>query len=330
MTRPLGAGPRKAAVDEYHLRDRRMMVRPDFYFWKEDELMEKNGEIAMHVSRVTILANVVLSALKLLAGLLAHSGAMVSDGVHSLSDVFSTVIVMVGIRLAGKKSDKEHPYGHERMECVAAIVLAGVLLATGLVIGYDGVKKILYSREGALQVPGTLALAAALVSIVVKEVMFRYTRKAARQIESDALMADAWHHRSDAFSSIGALVGIAGAQLGFPVLDPIASLVICLLIAKAAYDIFSDAVEKMVDQSCDEETEKEIRECALRHEGIQGVDLMMTRQFGSRIYIEMEVSVDGDMSLRKAHGIAEAVHADIEEKFPKVKHIMIHVNPAEE
>ena len=289
--------------------------------------MENTTKIAFRVSRISIYANAALSAIKLLAGLIAHSGAMVSDAVHSMSDVFSTFIVMIGVHLAGKESDKEHPYGHERMECVAAIVLAGVLLATGLMIGYEGVQKVLHPEE--LQIPGVLALAAAVLSIAVKEAMYQYTRKAAKQIDSDALMADAWHHRSDALSSIGALVGIGGALLGFPILDPIASLVICLFIAKAAYEIFRDAINKMVDQSVDEETESALRACALAHPGVLRIDRLMTRQFGSRIYVEMEIAVDGSMALTDAHDIAEQVHNDIERQFPKVKHIMIHVNPSE-
>ena len=292
--------------------------------------MEGSSERAMKVSRLTIAWNAALSAVKLLAGVFAHSGAMISDAVHSLSDVFSTVIVMFGIRAAQKVSDKEHPYGHERMECVAAIVLSGVLLATGLMIGWQGVKNILSAQEGALQAPGILALLAAVLSIAVKEGMYRYTRKAAKELDSSALMADAWHHRSDALSSIGALIGIGGARLGVPVLDPVASLVICLMIVKAAYDIFKDAVDKMVDESCDEETEAAIRACALRHEGVKGVDRLLTRRFGSRAYIEMEISVDGRLPLNQAHEIAESVHDDIEREFPKVKHIMIHENPVGE
>ena len=235
---------------------------------------------------------------------------------------------MIGVRLAGKESDREHPYGHERMECVAAIVLAGILLATGLMIGWQGVRKIMSPED--LQAPGALALIAALVSIGVKEAMYRYTRRAAKKIDSDALMADAWHHRSDALSSVGALVGIGGAMLGFPILDPVASLVICLFIAKAAYDIFRDAVNKMVDQSADEETEAALRACAVAHPGVMGVDRLMTRKFGNRMYVEMEISVDGSMSLTAAHAIAEEVHSEIERQFPRVKHIMIHVNPAED
>lgn len=292
--------------------------------------MEQTSGLALRVSRVTIAVNLILSVLKLLAGLIAHSGAMVSDALHSASDVFSTVVVIIGMRAASKASDREHPYGHERMECVAAIVLAVTLLITGLLIGWQGLRKIVSSGETPLAVPGALALGAAVLSILVKEGMYHYTRAAARTVNSSALMADAWHHRSDALSSIGALIGIGGARLGLPVLDPVASLVICLMIGKAAYDIFRDAVNKMVDQSVDAATEERIRACALQHAGVENVDQILTRRFGSRVYIEMEIAMNGDMTLSQSHAIAEQVHADVEQAFPTVKHIMIHVNPTGE
>ena len=284
---------------------------------------------AMKVSAVSIVANVLLSAFKLLAGILASSGAMVSDAIHSASDVISTVVVIIGIRLSGKASDKEHPYGHERMECVAAIILATILAFTGLGIGYTAVAKILSGNYGELTVPGVLALVAAVVSIAVKEGMYWYTRSYAKKINSSALMADEWHHRSDALSSVGALVGIAGARLGYPVCDAIASLCICFFIEKAAYDIFKDAIDKMVDKACDEKLEDSLKNCALEQEGVLGVDLLRTRVFGNRVYVDIEISADGDASLRDAHKIAEHVHDAIEQSFSSVKHIMVHVNPVD-
>ncbi len=286
-------------------------------------------KIAMNVSYVSIAANVVLSVFKLLAGIVAHSGAMISDAVHSASDVFSTIVVIIGIRISSKQSDKEHPYGHERMECVAAIVLATILAVTGLGIGYSAVGKILSGDYANLEVPGAMALIAALISIAVKEAMYWYTRYNAKKIDSSALMADAWHHRSDALSSVGALAGIAGARLGYPICDAAASLCICFFIAKAAYDIFRDAVDKMVDKACDEATENELKNCALAQEGVLGVDLLRTRVFGNKIYVDIEIRADGDGSLREAHGVAERVHDSIEGNFARVKHIMVHVNPAE-
>lgn len=286
-------------------------------------------KVAMKVSFVSIVANVLLSAFKLFAGIAAHSGAMVSDAVHSASDVFSTIVVIIGIRISGRKSDKEHPYGHERMECVAAIVLATILAATGLGIGYSAVVKICSGDYANLVVPGSVALLAALISIAVKEGMYWYTRINAKKIDSSALMADAWHHRSDALSSVGALVGIAGARLGFPICDAVASLCICFFIAKAAYDIFRDAVDKMVDKACDDETENKLKNCALAQEGVLGVDLLRTRVFGNKIYVDIEIRANGDETLREAHGIAERVHDSIEGEFSRVKHIMVHVNPGE-
>lgn len=291
---------------------------------KQEEEFER---VAMRVSTVSIIANAVLTVFKLLAGVFSHSGAMISDAVHSASDVFSTVVVMIGIRISRKESDKDHPYGHERMECVAAIVLATILAATGLGIGYTAVTKITGGAFENLAVPGVLALAAAVISIVVKEAMYQYTRINAKHIDSGALMADAWHHRSDALSSVGALIGIGGARMGFPILDPIASLVICFFIEKAAYEIFMDAVDKMVDKACDEETESALKDCAMEQEGVLGVDLLHTRVFGNKIYVDIEIRADGEETLRRAHETAERVHDSIEKNFPKVKHIMVHVNP---
>lgn len=284
-------------------------------------------QVANKVSFVTILGNLLLSAVKLLAGFVAHSGAMVSDAVHSASDVFSTFVVLIGIRLASKEPDKEHPYGHERLECVAAIILAMVLFATGVGIGLNALKNILNGNYSNLAVPGIFALIIAIVSILSKEIMYWYTRHFAKKIDSSALMADAWHHRSDAFSSVGALIGIAGARLGYPVMDSVASLVIFLFIAKASYDIFRDAVDKMVDHSCDEETEKALYECVMMNDKVEGIDLLQTRIFGNKIYVDVEIQADENYTLREAHEIAEEVHNDIEKNFPKVKHIMVHVNP---
>lgn len=300
--------------------------------------MEKNDrtirddfqKAANRVSVVTIAGNVVLSVIKLFAGIMAHSGAMISDALHSASDVFSTIVVLIGIRLSAKESDKEHPYGHERLECVAAIILAMVLFITGFGIGAEAFKNIFSGHSADLRIPGVLAMAAAVISIVSKEGMYWYTRYYARKIDSGALMADAWHHRSDAFSSIGALIGIGGARLGYPIMDSVASLVIFGFIAKAAVDIFKDAVDKMVDHSCDEETEKRIYDCVMENENVLGIDLLQTRIFGNKIYVDVEIQADGSYTLQEAHNIAESVHEKIEQNFPKVKHIMVHVNPKDE
>lgn len=290
-----------------------------------DTFYEK--KIAMRVSVVSIIINVILSLFKLFAGIFAKSNAMISDAIHSASDVFSTFIVIIGVNIANKQSDKEHQYGHERLECVAAIILAIILAATGIGIGINGMEKILGGSYWELEVPGRIALIAAIISIVVKEWMYWYTRSAAKKINSGALMADAWHHRSDSLSSIGALIGILGARLGHPILDPVASVVICIFIIKAAYDIFKDAIDKLVDKSCDEETVEKIKKVIMNQEGVLGIDLLRTRLFGSKIYVDVEISADGNKPLKETHAIAEKVHDAIEEEFKTVKHCMVHVNP---
>lgn len=285
--------------------------------------MEK---IAMKVSIISIIANVVLAAFKLVAGILAHSSAMVSDAIHSASDVFSTFVVMIGIKIASKEPDEEHPYGHERMECVAAIILATILCITGLGIGKNALEFIT-GNSSEVSVPGMLALIAAIVSIIVKEAMFWYTRHYAKKIDSGALMADAWHHRSDALSSIGAFIGIIFARMGYVMMDSIACLVICVFIVKAAYDIFKDAIDKMVDKSCSLEVEAEIRTIVMSVDGVKGIDSLSTRLFGNKMYVDIEIRADGEKTLNETHEIAEAVHDSIEAQFEKVKHIMVHVNP---
>lgn len=213
-------------------------------------------QIAMRVSVITIIGNVVLTVFKLAAGFIAGSAAMISDAVHSGSDVLSTFIVIIGVKLSGKQSDRDHQYGHERLECVAALILSIMLAVTGGAIGLSGLKTIFAGNYSELRVPGTLALVAAIISIVSKEAMYQYTKAVADRINSGALKADAWHHRSDALSSVGSFIGILGAKLGLPVFDPLASVVICIFILKVAVDIFRDSIGKMTDKACDDKTVK--------------------------------------------------------------------------
>ena len=285
---------------------------------------------AMIVSINSIIGNLLLSVGKLFAGFVAHSAAMVSDGIHSASDVLSTLVVMAGVRYANKASDKQHQYGHERMECIAAIILATMLTMVALAIGYNGYEKIFNENSTELIIPGQLALWAAVISIIMKEAMFWYTKNAAEKINSGALMADAWHHRSDALSSVGSFVGMLGARMGYPILDPLASIIICLMILYASYEVFADAVHKIVDHSCDEKTTQELIDLIHRVPGVEHVDSITTRIFGNRIYVDVEISVDDMLPLIEAHHIAETTHAAIEANFPLVKHCMVHVNPMSE
>lgn len=284
---------------------------------------------ATKVSIVSIVGNLFLSVFKLLAGLLAHSTSMISDAVHSSSDVFSSIVVIIGVKISSKASDKDHPYGHERLECVAAIVLATILFITGAAIGIAAAKTLISGSYETLVIPGILALIAAIVSIIFKEGMYWYTWIYAKRLDSSALKADAWHHRSDALSSVGALIGIGGARLGFRIMEPLASIVICVFIIKASVDIFKDAIDKMVDKACDEDFEEEIKNLVLSENGVLGIDLLQTRIFGNKIYVDLEIEADGNKTLNETHAIAERVHDTIEREYPKIKHIMVHVNPAE-
>jgi cation diffusion facilitator family transporter len=282
-------------------------------------------KIVKRMSQVGIWGNIFLAAFKLIAGILGKSGAMISDAVHSLSDVFATIVAYFGVLISRQPEDEDHPYGHERLECVASLILGIILAGTGIGIGYSGIQKIISNEE--LSVPTILPLIAAIVSIVVKEGMFWYTMHYAKEMNSSAFRADAWHHRSDALSSVGSFVGIGMAKLGFPIMDPIASLIICLFILKVAFDISKDAIVKMLDTSGGKEFEEQLRGFILEQDGVSKIDLLHTRQFGNKIYVDLEIAVDKNMSLIDAHNIAETVHSNVEHRFPDVKHIMIHVNP---
>lgn len=286
------------------------------------------GQVIRKLSLVSVLGNAVLSGFKLFAGITGNSSAMISDAIHSFSDVLTTLIAWVGVKISKKASDSSHPYGHERLECIASLLLGAVLLVTGLGIGKAGLETIFSGHYESIAIPSAIALVAAIVSIVGKEAMYWYTIYYAKLINSSAFIADAWHHRSDAFSSIGSLIGIGGAMLGFPVLDSVASVVICLFIVKVSYDILKDAVAKLLDTSCGEDYEKKLSDYVSQQDGVICVDMLHSRMFGSKVYVDLEIQVDGDRSLREAHEVAERVHTDVERQFPEVKHVMIHVNPS--
>ncbi|MBR5336973.1 MAG: cation transporter [Lachnospiraceae bacterium] len=294
--------------------------------------MNEEKKAIAKMAGVGVVGNVFLAIFKIIAGTIGHSAAMVSDAVHTLSDVFATVVAFIGVTLSKKEADREHPYGHERMECVASLILGTILFLTGLSIGINCIRAIADGSYLEMEEPGLIAVIAALVSIVVKEAMFWYTMYYARKFKSSAFKADAWHHRSDAISSIGALIGIIGARNGVPIMDQLAGIVICIMILWVAFGIFKDAIGKMLDTSCDDKFESDLKDFVIERAGQDehdvGVDLCRTRKFGEKIYVELEINADGDMSLNKAHEIADILHDAIEEKYPDVKHVMIHMNPA--
>ena len=273
---------------------------------------------------ITVVMNIFLSLIKLLAGFIGHSTSMISDGVHSLSDVISSIGVFIGLRISQKPADIDHPYGHEKFEAVLSKILAFILFLTGLSIGYSAIETIVSS---SYIIPKMMTLWAALLSIGVKEWMYHYTIRQAKKIESTALAADAWHHRSDSLSSIGALIGIIGARLGFPILDPLAALVITLIILKVAIEIFVEATNQVIDKAASPELVNEIIQQIQSVNGVLAIDSLKTRVHSNRIYVDLEISVEATLSLIEAHTIAEAVHYQLEQNIHKIKHCTVHVNP---
>ncbi|MBR4209710.1 MAG: cation transporter [Lachnospiraceae bacterium] len=283
------------------------------------------------VSQISVLGmavNLLLATFKFIAGFVGKSDAMISDAVHSSSDIVGGLIVVIGVSFSEKQADDDHPYGHERLESVASLLLALLLFAAGLAVAYSSADKVLGGGYLTMETPGLIALIAAIVSILSKEGLFWYTMSAAKRLNSGALKAEAWHHRSDALSSIGSLIGIAGARLGFPIMDPIAGLLISFFILKSAWYICKDAMEKMVDHRGDAQTEADIAAVVKKHPGVE-IDLLTTREFGRKLYADLEIRMDGNLTLSEAHRVAEAIHDELEHRFPQLKHVMIHINPDE-
>lgn len=289
--------------------------------------MKNNEKIAIKVSIISIILNCLLTLIKFISGVISKSSAMISDSVHSLSDVLSTFVVIIGVKIANKKADSDHPYGHERIECVSAIILSGMLFIIGALIGINGIKNVTNSSN--LVMPGVLALIASIISIISKEAMYQYTIRVSKKINSAALKADAWHHRSDALSSIGSFIGILGSRLGFKIFDPLASVIISLCIIKVSIDIFKDAIDKMVDKSCDKEVIDKVISVIEKNESVKNIDDIKTRQFGNKAYVDVEISVDENLLLKDAHKVAEEIHDSVENEINIVKHCMVHVNPYE-
>lgn len=289
--------------------------------------MKNNEKIAIKVSIISIILNCLLTLIKFISGVISKSSAMISDSVHSLSDVLSTFVVIIGVKISNKKADSDHPYGHERIECVSAIILSGMLFVVGALIGINGIKNVTNSSN--LVMPGVLALIASIISIISKEAMYQYTIRVSKKINSAALKADAWHHRSDALSSIGSFIGILGSRLGFKIFDPLASVIISLCIIKVSIDIFKDAIDKMVDKSCDKEVIDKVISVIEKNESVKNIDDIKTRQFGNKAYVDVEISVDENLLLKDAHKIAEEIHDSVENEINIVKHCMVHVNPYE-
>lgn len=285
--------------------------------------MDNKVKIGLKVSRITMMGNVFLAIIKVAIGFIAKSNAMIADGIHSLSDVLSTFAVILGLKFSSKPDDEDHPYGHEKIESLTAIFLAVMLFAVAIGIGYSGIKQIILK---SYSIPGILAVWAAIISIAFKEWMYRYTIKYAKIINSTSMEADAWHHRSDSLSSIGALVGIVGARMGMPILDSLAALIICVIIIKVAYDILKQSIGQIIDKSANFNEVEEIKNKILSVDGVKNIDNIKTRIHANKIYVDVEISVNYNLTVEEGHSIAADVH-DLVEEDKNVKHCMVHVNP---
>ena len=281
-------------------------------------------KIARKTTIVSIIGNTLLSIIKIVIGILGNSSAMIADGFHSVSDVITSVIAFFAVKFSVKKQDDKHQYGHEKIELVVSKILAIILFLTGGFIAYKAINII---QSNDFQTPGFITIYAAILSILSKEFMYRYTIKGALKIDSNALKADAWHHRSDALSSIGALIGIVGSRMGYPILDPIFSIVIASLVIKVAVDIYIESVKGLIDTAADKALVEKIKKVVLDIDGVIKIDLLKSRLHGDKIYIDLEIKACGDLTLNKSHDIAEKVHLTVENEFNKVKHCMVHVNP---
>ena len=286
------------------------------------------------LTRVTLLGsagNLLLLAFKFVAGILGHSSAMIADAVHSLSDFITDLIVLVFVRIGGKPQDSSHDYGHGKFETLATLFVA--LALTGAAIGIIASGAIKFARwlQGeTLQMPGMLALWAALLSIAVKEALYRYTAARGKALESPAVVANAWHHRSDALSSIGAAMGIGGALIlgeKWAVLDPLASIVVGAMLVKVAWDLLRASTGELTDKSLSDEVEKEIEEIICSFPEVSEPHNLRTRSIGNRIAIEAHVRLDGDMSLRESHDIVSAIERRIRERFGPGTIVTIHMEP---
>ena len=295
---------------------------------RKDSLIPDRQKVTRQVATVGVGGNIFLAAFKLFAGIFGNSTAMISDAVHSLSDVFATAIALVGVRLAERDADSDHPYGHERFESVASLALGLILLFTGLAIGYSSLESITTGSYLNTATPSLIALIAAIVSIVAKEGMFWYTRHWARVINSSAFMADAWHHRSDALSSVGALAGIGASMLGFHAGDAIASLVICVIILKVAFDVLKESLSSLTDTACDSAFEHELGDVISNTPGVIRSTTCAHASLETRYMLTQKSPLMARKRLFKLMKSLKPPHDAVESHFDNVKHIMIHENPA--
>ncbi|MGM0420369.1 MAG: cation diffusion facilitator family transporter [Bacillota bacterium] len=289
-------------------------------------LDRERTEIGRRVLTVTLVGNILLSILKIVVGVVAASAALVADGFHSISDIASSAGVLLAVIIAERPPDDNHHYGHGQAEPLAAAVLGIVLLITASLLGYNMIENLL---AGEVSIPGRMAMYAAGASIFVKELMYRYTKKAGDSIKNQALIADAWHHRSDALSSIAALLGIGAARMGFWYLDPLAGFVVAMLVFKVGFDILQEGFVTLLGRAPDPDKMDKIREIVEEVEGVEAASEVKARYTGSKLYIDIKINVKPELSVREGHGIAAETKSRLLAEFTEAEEVLVHVNPAE-
>ncbi|MGX4601551.1 cation diffusion facilitator family transporter [Faecalimicrobium sp. JNUCC 81] len=290
--------------------------------------METRYDEANKVTIQAIIWNVILTAIKIIAGVLGKSNAMIADGLHSASDIVSSVGVLIGNYVSATPQDKEHNYGHEKAETLVSFILSLLLIFVSITIGVEAFKSLLNLDK--LQIPTVLPLIVSVISVLIKEYQYRITIKIANKINSPALKADAWHHRSDALSSVAAFVGIGGSMLGFKALDPVASIVVALFVAKVGIDILRNSVNELMDLSIDEEQSNQIIKIAENTEGVRKLGELKSRKHGAMAYIDLTICVDGKLTVIEGHDIAHKLEKRIINDMEFVKGITVHVEPCVE
>lgn len=290
--------------------------------------METRYEEANKVTIQAIIWNIILTVIKIIAGFLGKSNAMIADGLHSASDIISSVGVLIGNYVSATPQDKEHNYGHEKAETLVSFILSLLLIFVSITIGVEAFKSLLNLDK--LQIPTILPLIVSVISVLIKEYQYRITIKIANKINSPALKADAWHHRSDALSSVAAFVGIGGSMLGFKALDPVASIVVALFVAKVGIDILRNSVNELMDLSIDEEQSNQIIKIAENTEGVRKLGELKSRKHGAMAYIDLTICVEGKLTVIEGHDIAHRLEKQIINDMEFVKGITVHVEPCVE
>ncbi|MBM7624622.1 cation diffusion facilitator family transporter [Sporohalobacter salinus] len=286
--------------------------------------MDSRYKVSQKISIITLISNLILTGVKVVIGFYFHSQALLADGLHSASDVVSTVIVMIGNVIAKEPPDEDHPYGHGKAEAIATKILGISLIIGGFGILKETITLIIANQ---ITVPGTLVLWAALGSIVIKEMMYQYTYRVGKKVNHQALIADAIHHRTDAFSSIAALIGAGGARFGYPILDPIAGLIVALFILKTGIEIFQDAANELMDAAPKQEVFDEIFEIIKSIDDVIGVENLKIRSHGPNYFIDVRVIVDNQLSVIEGHEVAVQVRSEIKQWNNNIQEVLVHIDP---